>query len=765
MTETPSQRSYQRLSAIEPLHAISARIRTLRAGVCLRNCHLCTTLRTISAFTYHRRQDQSQHDLGPRFIGAGRRDSVAATTVGWCPISERSRISLGTRLLIVTAVITLALASVGALLAWRNQREEFDRVHEDTATYAEARAMNVNQFLSDRLDLLGAVAVSPVLRAGNLAGIRAFLLDLEPADLGFRGGIVWIDLTAQIQVATDTDPSDLPISVADADYAQAVLTTGTPSISPAYRSFTDGTWVVALAVPTRDAAGDQTGVLAGRVGLERLNELAQRSPFESSSRTLVVDRLGHLIVGPDVVAPTPEVRDVSAIPIVQRFLRGELAVAGNARIDDGVEGNRDRLVGYAPVPIAGWMVMIDRSAEEALRPARRVLLGELLGLGVISILCLGGAVVIGRRIDRLSVTEQQTFGALQASERRFRELVERIPDAVLLSDDRGRILEANPAAIALLGWSNEELLSRRTADVIVGDGISESPFDERRAVEWRGEAVVQRQDGTLVPVEIWHRPISLLSGGATIDTLRDITERRAQEQFEQDFLADVAHDLKTPLTVNKAQIQMLQRRQRQGRIDPTTLGESLAGFNANTDRMVRRLDELTDLARLRSGRDLELRLEPLDLVSLVQESVTYFSRSTDRHAIEIDNQMETSTGTWDAVRLQRVVENLLSNAIKYSPKGGTITVTLANDRRDNREWAIVSVRDQGLGIPATDLPTVFERYRRGSNVATRISGTGIGLAGAHHIVEQHGGTIAVESTEGVGSVFTVALPLGLTGAN
>jgi hypothetical protein len=91
------------------------------------------------------------------------------------PISARSRISLGTRLIIVTAVITLALASVGALLAWRNQREERDRVHEDTATYAEARAMNVNQYLADRLDLLGAVAVSPVLRAGNVEETRGIL--------------------------------------------------------------------------------------------------------------------------------------------------------------------------------------------------------------------------------------------------------------------------------------------------------------------------------------------------------------------------------------------------------------------------------------------------------------------------------------------------------------------------------------------------------------------------------------------------------------
>jgi PAS domain S-box-containing protein len=379
---------------------------------------------------------------------------------------------------------------------------------------------------------------------------------------------------------------------------------------------------------------------------------------------------------------------------------------------------------------------------------------------VIAVLCLGGAAVFGQRIDRLALAERQAFGALEASEQRFRELVERLPDAVLLSDDSGRILEANHAAIMLFGLSHEELLTRRTGDVLVSsDGSGASPLNEQRTSEWRGEATVQRPDGSLVPVEIWRRPIILASGPATIDAVRDISDRKAQEQFEQNFVADVVHDLKTPLTVNKAQVQMLQRRQRQGRVDPDALGESLAAFNANTDRMVRRLDELTDLAQMRSGRELELRPETVDLRTLVNDSVAYFRASTERHTITVEDRLVKTTGTWDVGRLQRVVENILANAIKYSPKGGDITVTLSNDRRDGRDWAFISVRDQGVGIPAADLPFSFERYRRGSNVATSISGTGIGLAGSRQIVEQHGGTITVESTEGVGSTFTVELPM------
>jgi signal transduction histidine kinase len=114
-------------------------------------------------------------------------------------------------------------------------------------------------------------------------------------------------------------------------------------------------------------------------------------------------------------------------------------------------------------------------------------------------------------------------------------------------------------------------------------------------------------------------------------------------------------------------------------------------------------------------------------------------------------------GDWDGPRLRRVLDNLLSNAIKYSPAGGEVVVTLAADG----DSAVLRVRDQGLGIPAEDLPHIFERFRRARNAA-EIVGTGLGLSGARQLVEQHGGTIQVESQEGAGSTFTVRLPLGDT---
>src|SRR5207248_3170668 len=110
------------------------------------------------------------------------------------------------------------------------------------------------------------------------------------------------------------------------------------------------------------------------------------------------------------------------------------------------------------------------------------------------------------------------------------------------------------------------------------------------------------------------------------------------------------------------------------------------------------------------------------------------------HTLRIKAREPELVGEWDAVRLRRVVDNLLGNAVKYSPQGGEIDVQVERERATSGEWAVLRVEDRGMGIPAADLPHVFERFRRGSNVVGSIPGSGIGLAGAKQIVEQHGGT-------------------------
>jgi signal transduction histidine kinase len=146
-------------------------------------------------------------------------------------------------------------------------------------------------------------------------------------------------------------------------------------------------------------------------------------------------------------------------------------------------------------------------------------------------------------------------------------------------------------------------------------------------------------------------------------------------------------------------------------------------------------------------------------VALAHQVVGEFQPAATRHQLRVEASAPLLVGLWDAARLDRVLANLLSNAIKYSPAGGTIGVRLSRQDDAKGSWALLVVEDHGLGIPAADLPHVFERFHRGANVSGKIRGAGIGLAGVCQIVEQHGGTIVVESQEGHGATFTVRLPL------
>ena len=126
--------------------------------------------------------------------------------------------------------------------------------------------------------------------------------------------------------------------------------------------------------------------------------------------------------------------------------------------------------------------------------------------------------------------------------------------------------------------------------------------------------------------------------------------------------------------------------------------------------------------------------------------------------VHVETATESLTGEWDTSRLERALQNLLTNALKYSPHGGEIVVRVDQQDVDGCQWAVLEVEDHGLGIPADEVAGIFERFRRARNVTGRIPGTGIGLATARQIVEQHGGTIEVQSAEGKGTTFTLRLP-------
>jgi signal transduction histidine kinase len=245
-----------------------------------------------------------------------------------------------------------------------------------------------------------------------------------------------------------------------------------------------------------------------------------------------------------------------------------------------------------------------------------------------------------------------------------------------------------------------------------------------------------------------------------LDAARGQAEAAARAREE--LLAAAAHDLKSPLTEISMIAQLARRRLEHADTDPspaTSVARQLATIEASARSMAGLVDELLDAARLQAGRGLSLNRQPTHLLTLVEAAVLAYQRRTDFHQIRMVPRADP-VGTWDAARMARVLDNLLSNAIKYSPEGGEIVVEVAEeDRRSGSRMATVRVCDRGLGIPAAEMEHVFERFFRAANVGA-IGGTGIGLAGSRQIVEQHGGTLTAESREGVGSTFTLHLPIG-----
>jgi signal transduction histidine kinase len=241
----------------------------------------------------------------------------------------------------------------------------------------------------------------------------------------------------------------------------------------------------------------------------------------------------------------------------------------------------------------------------------------------------------------------------------------------------------------------------------------------------------------------------------------DTARRELQQAMwtRSDFLASASHDLKNPLAAIKGTAQLLCRRaERSGLPEMQRLVAGLAIIDRTATQMTALVNDLLDVTRLHVGRPLEVDRSSIDLVALAHRVADDFGLISEWHRITVQTDVDELIGEWDGRRLERVLANLVSNAIKFSPEGGEVTMSLASEQDADGVWAVLTIADQGLGIPPDDLPRVFDRFHRASNVVGRIGGTGIGLASVKQIVDAHGGMVGVASHEGQGSTFTVRLP-------
>ncbi len=251
-----------------------------------------------------------------------------------------------------------------------------------------------------------------------------------------------------------------------------------------------------------------------------------------------------------------------------------------------------------------------------------------------------------------------------------------------------------------------------------------------------------------------------------ITNVRLYQQSREAVVARDQLLSVVSHDLKNPLGTIKGYAQLLQRSlQRKTPDMERQIAFGLERINATVVKMTMQVNELLDITHLQLGQRLELIRQETDLVSLLRQCVAEFQQTTQRHTLRLSTPSQPLLVRLDVARIERVLTNLLTNAIKYSPNVDYVDITLEYEekpvvgRQEAERWAVLQVRDYGIGIPAVDLPYIFERFKRASNVVGTYRGTGVGLANAQQIIQLHGGKIVVSSEEGNGSLFTIYLPV------
>jgi two-component system phosphate regulon sensor histidine kinase PhoR len=338
------------------------------------------------------------------------------------------------------------------------------------------------------------------------------------------------------------------------------------------------------------------------------------------------------------------------------------------------------------------------------------------------------------------------FDELRREQAESAALVESMVEGVIAADERGHIVTANPAARRLLGYAPTEALP----------GLAEL-FRVKAAREvvdavLQGQAVQDRQlemDGRVLLMNA--RPLP--TGGAVL-VLHDLTEVRRLEAVRRDFVANVSHELKTPLTSISGYAETLLG----DPMDAATTRRFLGTILSNARRMQRLVDDLLDLSRIESGRWQPSRSD-VDVAAVARESWAALAGRGDAARVEmaLDIPPDAATVDADLDALRQVLTNLMDNSLRYTPEGGRITCV---SRRVDGGVA-VSIRDNGAGITRDHLPRIFERFYRADPSRSREEGgTGLGLAIVKHLVEAHGGRVHAESERGSGTTVTCVFPNG-----
>ena len=362
---------------------------------------------------------------------------------------------------------------------------------------------------------------------------------------------------------------------------------------------------------------------------------------------------------------------------------------------------------------------------------------------------------ITNNLNDLSEVIRLTQENLEQESKRLNSILSYMTDGVLATNRRGQIIMINDMAKKQLGVERDEALNQNILELLKID----DEYELRDLITQSPELMIDSQDvnGEYISIRVRFALVRRESGfiSGLVAVLHDTTEQEKEERERRLFVSNVSHELRTPLTSVKSYLEALDEGALSEPVAPDFIKVSLD----ETNRMMRMVTDLLHLSRIDNATS-NLDVELINFTAFITFILNRFDKikSQDENLKYELIRDYPITSVWieiDTDKMTQVIDNILNNAIKYSPDGGKITVSM----KTTDDQMILSISDQGLGIPKQDLPKIFDRFYRVDRARSRAQGgTGLGLAIAKEIIKQHNGFIWAKSEYGKGSTFTIVLP-------
>jgi PAS domain S-box-containing protein len=362
----------------------------------------------------------------------------------------------------------------------------------------------------------------------------------------------------------------------------------------------------------------------------------------------------------------------------------------------------------------------------------------------------------------IAVHNARLYTAVSAQKQDLAAVLESSADGIFILDPRLRFVGFNRACARLTGFPAEQTMGEEHGQVIrwlrrePGLSLEEAvaggwPLSAQATLYVEGDLL--RHPGEPLSVGITYAPALSPEGKlrSIVGNVRDITKFREAEEVKSTFISVVSHELRTPVALIKGYVGTLRREDAQW--DPAVVRDSLEVIEEESDHLAQLIDDLLDASRLQAG-GMTLQKSDVALDRLASRLVERFRTQTARHEFALEFPADFPVVLADEERMTQVLSNLISNAVKYSPEGGRITIR--GHARPNE--VVVSISDQGPGIPAQDAPRVFDRFYRSSETARKTKGAGLGLYLARAVLEAHGGRIWVDPPTEPGARISFSLP-------